>query len=272
MSKCIRCGAPLPTSGECHNCARAKDLRSRQIVPAVSPAPRVSPVYPPVIASPPSVPRPPRAPAPTPPPLPKQAIRPSPELTRAAPAPSAGTLEPSVARSLQAPASLASAGTSPNVVEVHVQVAPVWRRLVAFFVDGVAISSVMALYFWAASSIAGTSASSLRLSGIDRWVERIAAIQSVIIPGLVLATLIALSYSAAFAVLWNGRTLGRLLAGIRLVDRSGLPPSPTRAVVRAVLSAVSFGLFLGGFWLALFDRRGQTLHDKLTSTFVVRPR
>ncbi|RYZ38766.1 MAG: RDD family protein, partial [Myxococcaceae bacterium] len=27
----------------------------------------------------------------------------------------------------------------------------------------------------------------------------------------------------------------------------------------------------GGFWMALFDRRGQTLHDKLTSTFVVQP-
>jgi len=156
------------------------------------------------------------------------------------------------------------------MVEVQAQVAPVWRRLVAFFVDGVAISAVGALYLWAAFSIAGASGSPLRLSGIDRWVERIAAIQWAIIAGLVLATLIALAYSAAFAVLWNGRTLGRLLAGVRLVDSSGLPPSPTRAVVRALLSAVSFALFLGGFWLALFDRRGQTLHDKLTSTFVVR--
>jgi uncharacterized RDD family membrane protein YckC len=40
--------------------------------------------------------------------------------------------------------------------------------------------------------------------------------------------------------------------------------------VRAALSLASFGLFLSGFWLALFDRRGQTLHDKLTSTFVVQ--
>jgi len=139
-------------------------------------------------------------------------------------------------------------------------------------VDAMAISAVVALYFWAAYSIAGASAAGVRLSGIDRWVERLAAIQSVIVPGLVLATLIALAYSAAFAVLWNGRTLGRLLAGLRLVDRSGVPPSATRAAIRALLSTVSFLLFLGGFWLALFDRRGQTLHDKLTSTFVVRAR
>jgi hypothetical protein len=42
-------------------------------------------------------------------------------------------------------------------------------------------------------------------------------------------------------------------------------------VVRALLSLISAGAFLGGFWLAIFDRRGQTLHDKLTRTFVVRP-
>ena len=35
-----------------------------------------------------------------------------------------------------------------------------------------------------------------------------------------------------------------------------------------VLIAPAF--LLAGFWVALFDRRGQTLHDKLTSTFVVR--
>ncbi len=64
---------------------------------------------------------------------------------------------------------------------------------------------------------------------------------------------------------------GRWLLGLRLVDTHGLAPAPARAIVRALLSVVSFGLFLGGFWMALFDRRGQTLHDKLTSTFVIQP-
>ena len=44
-----------------------------------------------------------------------------------------------------------------------------------------------------------------------------------------------------------------------------------RPLIRALFSFVSFGLCLSGFWLALFDRKGQTLHDKLTRTFVVRP-
>ena len=155
--------------------------------------------------------------------------------------------------------------------QVQALVAPLWRRIIAWLLDGMAIASVLGLYLWVASAIAGGSASHSRLSGIDRWVARAHVLQPVIIPGIVLGVVIALAYSAAFAVLLDGRTFGRLLAGIRLVDKSGLPPSPTRAVIRALLSAVSFALFLGGFWLALFDRRGQTLHDKLTSTFVVRP-
>jgi uncharacterized RDD family membrane protein YckC len=100
-------------------------------------------------------------------------------------------------------------------------------------------------------------------------VERIRSWQSLWIPGLALGVVLALVYTTYFGIL--GRTPGRMLAGLRLVDRTGFPPSPGRAAFRAVVSLFSFGFFLGGFWLALFDRRGQTLHDKLSSTFVVRP-
>jgi uncharacterized RDD family membrane protein YckC len=164
-------------------------------------------------------------------------------------------------------ATLSQAG----VQEIQARVAPLWRRTVALTIDGLAIAGVAALYLWVASAITGATAHASRLSGIDKWVARAHALQPVLLPGFILAVVIALAYAAAFAILLNGRTFGRLLAGIRLVDKSGLPPSPTRAVIRALLSGVSFALFLGGFWLALFDRRGQTLHDKLTSTFLVRP-
>lgn len=93
---------------------------------------------------------------------------------------------------------------------------------------------------------------------------------SIAVPGLALAAVMAFVYTTLFAFLWSGRTPGRRLMGIHLVDSTGHAPGPTRALIRAVLSLVSFGLFLSGFWLALFDRHGQTLHDKLTRTFVVK--
>jgi uncharacterized RDD family membrane protein YckC len=156
--------------------------------------------------------------------------------------------------------------------EIHARPASLWRRLLSFTIDSAAIIGVSALYITLASSVTGLKApSSQGLTALDTLAAWLSALQSVLVPGAILVLVLATAYCAVAAFLWNGRTLGRMLLGLRLVDTHGLAPAPARAIVRALLSVVSFGLFLGGFWMALFDRRGQTLHDKLTSTFVVQP-
>ena len=156
--------------------------------------------------------------------------------------------------------------------EVHARPAQVWRRLLSFTVDTSAIVGVGLIYILLASSIAGVkSPSSQGLTALDSLAAWMHALKSVLLPGVFLLLVLATAYGAVAAFLWNGRTLGRLLLGLRLVDTHGMAPEPSRAIVRALLSVVSFVLFLGGFWMALFDRHGQTLHDKLTSTFVVEP-
>jgi uncharacterized RDD family membrane protein YckC len=156
--------------------------------------------------------------------------------------------------------------------EVHARPAQLWRRLLSFTVDSAAIVGVALIYILLASSIAGVkSPSSQGLTALDSIAVWMHALKSVLLPGVFLLLVLATAYCAVAAFLWNGRTLGRLLLGLRLVDTHGLAPEPSRAIVRALLSVLSFGLFLGGFWMALFDRHGQTLHDKLTSTFVVEP-
>ncbi|MCE9669238.1 RDD family protein [Myxococcus stipitatus] len=160
---------------------------------------------------------------------------------------------------------------TPEVTEVHARPASLWRRLLSFGIDAAAIAGVAALYITLASSVTGLKAPEAGLSGLDGFVAWLRALHSVLLPGFFLVLILALVYCAVAAFLWNGRTLGRLLLGLRLVDTHGLAPAPGRAIIRAMLSSVSFVLFLGGFWMALFDRRGQTLHDKLTSTFVVQP-
>ncbi len=122
-----------------------------------------------------------------------------------------------------------------------------------------------------ASSVAGVKGPQPGLTGLDAFVAWLRAMHSVLLPGVVLVLVLATVYCTVAAFLWNGRTLGRLLLGLRLVDTHGMAPTPGRAIFRALLAGLSFVLFLGGFWMALFDRRGQTLHDKLTSTFVVQP-
>jgi uncharacterized RDD family membrane protein YckC len=154
---------------------------------------------------------------------------------------------------------------------VHARPASLWRRLLSFAIDTAAIAGVAALYITLASSVTGMKAPQAGLSGLDGFVAWLRALHTVLLPGFFLVLILALVYCAVAAFLWNGRTLGRLLLGLRLVDTHGLAPAPGRAIVRALLASVSFLIFLGGFWMALFDRRGQTLHDKLTSTFVVQP-
>jgi uncharacterized RDD family membrane protein YckC len=158
------------------------------------------------------------------------------------------------------------------VVEVRARPAALWQRLTAFAIDGAVVLFVLALYLAAAAALINPKdTTGPQLTGLDAFVARVHQLHAVLIPCAVLGMLLAVVYAAFFAILWNGKTPGRRLLGIQLVDRSGLAPAPTRAIVRAALAVLSFVPFLAGFWLALFDRRGQTLHDKLTSTFVVRP-
>jgi uncharacterized RDD family membrane protein YckC len=77
-----------------------------------------------------------------------------------------------------------------------------------------------------------------------------------------LAALLAVAYSWFFAAL-GARTPGMAMSGLRLRTLDGLPPGPRLAFLRAILAVPSASLGLFGFLLALFDARGQTLHDKL---------
>ena len=185
--------------------------------------------------------------------------------------PSAPPVAAAPARPAPAPAPRKAPAAQPSDLEVHARPASLWRRLLALTIDTGAIAGVAALYLMLASSVAGVKSPQTALSGLDAFVVQLRALESVLVPGLFLVFVLSLVYCTVSAFLWNGRTLGRRLLGLRLVDTRGLAPAPGRAVIRALLAGLSFGLFLAGFWMALFDRRGQTLHDKLTSTYVVQP-
>jgi len=147
-----------------------------------------------------------------------------------------------------------------------------WRRTGALLLDTAIVVGIPALFLELALLIVPPARSrGPQLPGLDGLVARLHAVPGFLPPALALGVLLGFVYSAVFAFLWGGRTPGRWLFGICLVDRRGVAPAPGRAVARALLAVVSFGLCLAGFWLSLFDRRGQTLHDKLTRTFVVRP-
>lgn len=82
-----------------------------------------------------------------------------------------------------------------------------------------------------------------------------------------LLALVGMAYSFVFVAL-QGRTPGMAAARCELRTVVGDALSPLEALLRAVISAASTPA-LFGFVLAVFDRRGQTLHDKLCGCLVV---
>lgn len=250
MSRCLKCGDPLPVLGDCPACRsgqprarRAPTLLSQELQldrrgDALGIDSRPPPQYPP---------------RPSPPPRRPSAQQPSP--------PHANTSLP------DAPAEPQSAG--PGAVSASP--ASLWRRAGATLVDLLLAVGVGMAYLAIAAAVVGLKPPPSQLTGLDALMVRAHALERVLLPGLILVLVLSGVYGAIFGWLWEGSTLGRRLFGIRLVDKTGQAPTPLRAGLRAVLSLISFAAFLGGFWLALFDRKGQTLHDKLTSTFVVRP-
>ncbi len=122
------------------------------------------------------------------------------------------------------------------------------RRLVAWTVD---LAIVCA--FVAANVVAAA-----RLSGQDPLFAL--ARGGGLFAGLAAALSVAWSW---LFVAGSARTPGMALTGQRLQTMEGARPGPGRALARALLALVSAAAGLFGFVLALFDPRGQTLHDKL---------
>jgi len=65
-----------------------------------------------------------------------------------------------------------------------------------------------------------------------------------------------------------GRTLGKALFGLRVVDRRGGHPSLGRSLLRLIGYLVSAIFWLGFAWIAV-DRRHEGFHDKIARTNVV---
>jgi uncharacterized RDD family membrane protein YckC len=89
-------------------------------------------------------------------------------------------------------------------------------------------------------------------------------------PELAVYCLIAGVYYVLFESLW-GRTIGKLLTGIRVVTESGTRAGPGRILTRTVMRLLDgLGGYLLGFLVAMTSRRRQRLGDITGGTIVVR--
>lgn len=131
--------------------------------------------------------------------------------------------------------------------------AGVARRLCAFLADLFIVAVVVALALLSVKGFAAQDGTHSDLVALC-WV----------LSGLVYLV-------AFFRGLSVGQTLGKALCNLRVVDkRDGSVPGIGRMLLRETLGKWVSGLFfsLGYFW-AIWDRDGQTWHDKIAGTVVL---
>ena len=163
--------------------------------------------------------------------------------------------------------------------EPHPPISGFWRRFFAFVIDGMILGTIGmmlgAVFFH-------------ELVALDGWGRLI---------GLVVGTIYFGLQNSSLA---GGRTLGKRVLGIRVVDAGGKPISPGISLLRSFIFLLPFQLnqaelptghlspvgvnivttvqtaiiFVLGFWiiyLAVFNRRTrQSVHDLIAHTYVVR--
>ena len=74
----------------------------------------------------------------------------------------------------------------------------------------------------------------------------------------------------SFFIGYNGATIGKYIVKIKAVDeKSGEVLPWSRAILRAIVRLIGESLFYFTFIFALFDKRVQTLHDKISKCVVI---
>ncbi len=87
--------------------------------------------------------------------------------------------------------------------------------------------------------------------------------------GWLVMILLAITNFVIFPM-FTGKSLGKMLTGLRIVKADGNPPSLSSLLIRHLvgypLTIITVGL---GFLLAVFNPKGRALHDLLAGTVVV---
>jgi uncharacterized RDD family membrane protein YckC len=143
-----------------------------------------------------------------------------------------------------------------------------WRRAVAYGIDKTILQITYGILFAAAWMVQGGDAPAW--PGIDMDMDINGVLPDM---GMVLIYyLIALTLDMIYFTWFHGaagRTPGKMLLGLRVVQATGEPMTFGLAFLRWTGYLISKAVFYLGFiWIAV-DRRKQGWHDKIAGTFVV---
>ena len=144
-----------------------------------------------------------------------------------------------------------------EAVPVDLRIAQLPSRMLAFFVDAIVQVGLLVASIFAITSLVGS-------------------VDSAYIVALVLLAVIAclVGYPVLWETLSNGRSLGKLAMGLRVVRDDGGAARFRHALGRGLVGFVEIWMFEGvpALLCSLFNRRGKRFGDLLAGTVIVRER
>ncbi|MDA0162053.1 RDD family protein [Solirubrobacter ginsenosidimutans] len=145
-----------------------------------------------------------------------------------------------------------------------------WRRVGAYLIDAVVIVIIAGVFFGIFAAFAGAG---FLVGDTTGFIASVLALM-----GFLLCVVVAaLLYAPLMMARTNGKTLGRMMTGIRVVRANGKPISFGYAVVREVLvkwlligaiaGSFTFGLaVLIDYLWPLWDEENRALHDMVVDS------
>lgn len=81
--------------------------------------------------------------------------------------------------------------------------------------------------------------------------------------------ILSLLYYVGFESSKYQATLGKMILGLKVIDKEGQRLTPLRALGRYLAKFLSALILLIGYIMAAFDTKKQALHDKIADTYVI---
>jgi len=172
------------------------------------------------------------------------------------------------AASLRLPAAPAARGSDTDPLAFTA--APTWRRWLALTLDALPVVTVWLL---CAFAIAGASGEppppTSPWNQLDQLVDFINARPLTVALSLMMLAALGFAWPLVAHLAW-GRTPGKRVLGLVVIDARGERPSRGRAAAWCALRVLGVALLGGGVLWAIADPERRTLYDRLAGVWVVR--
>lgn len=148
--------------------------------------------------------------------------------------------------------------TTPEGVKIDLTVAGMGSRIAASVIDSILQTVVLIV----------------ALLAVGGWIDSAASVAVLIGFYSLLAFLVFFGYPILTEVLWEGKTIGKAIVGLRVVRTDGGGVGFVASLIRNVIRLIDFlpGFYGVGFVVAMINKRGQRLGDLAADTMVVRLR